>query len=143
MARYEKTILLVDDDEKYLAYLAESIRSCGCRILTKTNGHAALAVFDEGTTVDLVVTDHFMPGMNGLEFMEAVRKRTQTLPILLLTAYADVETYFSALKFGAYEVTCKPISEKTLRAIVQAALSCPKACRNEVASGKSDSTVAT
>ena len=83
MDRCEQTILFVDDDEDFLRYLAESMQTCGYRVITKSNGPAALSILDEGTAVDLVVTDYSMPGMNGLEFMAAMRKRTQSLPIVL------------------------------------------------------------
>lgn len=116
-----KTILFIDDDVDFLEYVASSMRDCGYRVITRTDGLSALSLFDEKTPVDLIVTDYSMPGMNGLEFMAALRKRTQTVPVVLLTARGGVETYFRALNLGAFEVTSKPISMKTLLAIIKSA----------------------
>jgi DNA-binding NtrC family response regulator len=120
-----KTILLVDDDPDFLHSVEEAMQNLDYRVITKTDGHDALSVLQEGIVVDVVITDYRMPGMNGLEFMSALRKKGLSMPMILLSAHSDVEIYFKALKLGAYEVTNKPISMKELGAIVKAALSCP------------------
>jgi len=122
MQKKEKTILFVDDDSDFLQYVSDSIQKSGYRVLTKTDGHAALSLLDDGVAVDLVITDHVMPGMNGLKFIAEVRKRLRSVPIVLLTACADVENYFRALDLGVYEVTCKPINMRTLQVIANAAI---------------------
>ena len=140
MDRYERTILFVDDDEHFLNYLAESFQQSGYRVITKTNGSAALSILDGGTSVDLVVADYVMPGMNGLEFIAAVKKRTLSVQIVLLTAHCDVDVYFKAMNLGVYDVTSKPISMSVLRAIVKTALIYPVAGGNKIAQGTSDAT---
>jgi len=117
MQKKEKTILFVDDDSDFLQYVSDSIQKSGYRVLTKTDGHAALSLLDDGVAVD-----HVMPGMNGLKFIAEVRKRLRSVPIVLLTACADVENYFRALDLGVYEVTCKPINMRTLQVIANAAI---------------------
>jgi DNA-binding NtrC family response regulator len=125
MEKAERTILFVDDDQNFLCSAEEALQNLGYRVIVKTDGQEALSVFREGIKVDVVITDYQMPGMNGLEFMSALRKKGLSMPMVMLSAYSDVETYFKALSLGAYEVTSKPISARELSAIVQAALSRP------------------
>jgi len=117
-----KTVLFVDDDDNFLAYVKSSLRDTDHRVLTVSDGNEALCLIDSGDSVDLIVTDHVMPGMDGLELMAAVRERLRSVPMILLTAHASIETFFRAFKLGAYEVTNKPIGRRVLRAIVKSAL---------------------
>jgi two-component system response regulator (stage 0 sporulation protein F) len=122
MDKHKRTVLFVDDDASFLHDLTELMQKSGYRIITKTNGPAALSMLDEGVAVDVVVIDYLMPGMDGLEFIAAVKKRTQSLPIVLLTAHGDVDTYFKALCLGAYEIMYKPISMSAVQSVVKAAI---------------------
>jgi DNA-binding NtrC family response regulator len=76
----------------------------------------------EGTNIDLVITDYRMPGMDGLEFLNMLRQKNPTVPVIMLTAYGAVETYLKSLSLGVFEYVNKPIKAKELGRIVQAAL---------------------
>jgi DNA-binding NtrC family response regulator len=140
MKRAEKTILLVDDDPDFLQSVEEAMENLGYRVIAKTDGPSALSVLQAGAAVDVVITDYRMPGMNGLEFMSALRKKGLSMPMILLSAHSEVEIYFKALNLGAFEVTNKPISMKELSAIVRAALSCPTPNGQRVLTSEKDQT---
>jgi PAS domain S-box-containing protein len=82
-------VLLVDDDAIVRLALAEHLADIGCAVTQAADGLCALAHIDAGATVDLMVTDFAMPGMNGLTLIEEARRRLPSLPVILLTGFAD------------------------------------------------------
>lgn len=122
MGTIDKTILLVDDNPELLISFQAALQNVGYHIITKKDTQAALSILDEGAVVDLVITDYRMPGMDGLEFMSALRKRSLSIPVIMITARGDMDVYIKALNLGAYEFLNKPVSIKDLNAIVTSAL---------------------
>jgi len=122
MEKIDKTILLVDDNQELLSCFQAALQNVGYQIITKKDSQAALSLLDEGAVVDLVITDYMMPDMDGLEFMAALRKRSLSVPVIMMTARGDMDIYIKALNLGAYEFLNKPVSIKDLNAIVTSAL---------------------
>jgi CheY-like chemotaxis protein len=85
------TILAVDDDSLVLMNTLAMLEDMGHRVLSASSGREALAIA-EREPVDLVITDYAMPTMNGVQLLEALRKRTPDLPALLATGYAELPT---------------------------------------------------
>ena len=85
------TILLVDDDALIAASTVALLEDLGHRVIETHSGKEALAVIQQGLNPDLVITDHAMPGMTGLDLAVSLRANDPDLPILLATGYADVE----------------------------------------------------
>jgi len=112
----------VDDNPELLSCFQAALQNVGYQTIAKEDSQAALSVFDEGAVVDLVITDYRMPGMDGLEFMAALRKRSLSIPVIMMTARGDMDIYIKALNLGAYEFLNKPVSIKDLNAIVTSAL---------------------
>lgn len=117
-----KTILLVDDELEILRSLGEILQRFGYAVIAKQDAQSALAAIREGVSLDLVITDHRMPVMDGLEFLNALRLLNPSVPVIMLTAYGAVESYLKSLSLGVYEYVNKPIKAKELGRIVQAAL---------------------
>jgi PAS domain S-box-containing protein len=84
------TILVVDDDALVLANTAAMLEDLGHTVLQAPSGHDALALLRAGHRVDLVMTDHAMPGMTGAQLASTLRSERPELPILLVSGYADM-----------------------------------------------------
>ncbi len=83
-------VLLVDDDSMVLAGTSAMLEELGHRVLTATSAAAALDVVRSDAPIDVVITDHVMPGMTGVELAKHIRDIRQGLPIILATGYAEV-----------------------------------------------------
>jgi signal transduction histidine kinase len=83
------TILLVDDDVLIAASTVAMLEDLGHRVIEAHCGKDALALMDDGLRPDLVITDHAMPGMTGLDLAATLRTREPDLPILLATGFGE------------------------------------------------------
>ena len=84
------TVLLVEDDPLVMTGTAATLEDLGHAVMEAASAEAALRILREGTSIDLVVTDHAMPGMTGLELAERIRAEWPTLPILLASGHAEL-----------------------------------------------------
>jgi CheY-like chemotaxis protein len=84
-------VLLVDDEEYIRAVTAEMLVELGFRVHAAESAAAALAALEGGLMPDLVMTDHLMPGMTGVELALAVRTRWPAVQLLVVSGFAEVE----------------------------------------------------
>lgn len=117
-----KTILLVDDEIEILKSLGEVLSRFGYRVIAQSDAASALSLLRKGEHVDLVITDYRMPGMDGLEFLNALRSIDAGVPVIMLTAYGAVESYLKSISLGIFEYVNKPVKAKELGRVVKAAL---------------------
>jgi DNA-binding NtrC family response regulator len=106
-------VLLVDDEEDFLETLAERMRSRGMDVTTTTSAADALKMA-EGGGYDAIVLDLMMPEMDGLEALEAIKKKMPEVQVILLTGHATVEKGIEAMKLGAMDFVEKPADLKVL-----------------------------
>lgn len=83
------TALLVDDEEMVRMSTADMLTDLGYDVIEASSGEEALRLIDDGLQTDLVVTDHLMPGMTGVELARVLRARRPSLPLLIISGYAD------------------------------------------------------
>jgi DNA-binding response OmpR family regulator len=116
-------ILAVDDDPDALFILDRLLCRQGYRVFTAAGGRAALAVLEQ-EMVDVIVLDVMMPDLDGLQVAGALRQqeRTQSIPIILLTASAHTETRVAAMALGVSEFVTKPLNSRDLLARIRAQL---------------------
>ncbi|MBW1750691.1 MAG: sigma-54-dependent Fis family transcriptional regulator [Deltaproteobacteria bacterium] len=115
------TILIVDDEPNYLIVLSELLRDEGYEVFTADSGITGLNIARK-TDLDLVISDMKMPGMDGIELLANLKKFNPHLPIILITAYAEVEKAVEAMHLGAFTYLSKPFSNEQLLASVSKAI---------------------
>lgn len=118
------TILLVDDDENILKSLARMLRAEGYRILTARSAKEGLMKLeDEDYEVDLVISDHMMPTMTGIDFLKRVRVEYPHVLTIMLTGHSEVGTAIKAInEVGIYKFILKPWNNDDLLQTVKRAL---------------------
>lgn len=116
-------VLVVEDREQLAAMLAETLAREGYRVEVLLRGDEAVARITEGTTLLAVITDLKLPGADGLEVLQAARRRDPQLPVFLITAFASVETAVQALKLGARDYFPKPLEMARLLVALRSAAS--------------------
>lgn len=115
------TVLIVDDEKNYLVVLEALLGPEGYEIMTVENAQAALELI-QGTDLDLVITDMKMPGMSGMELLEAAKKIKPEMPVIMMTAYGTIEMAVEAMKKQAYDYITKPFQNEELKLTVRKAL---------------------
>jgi DNA-binding NtrC family response regulator len=115
----EKTrILVVDDEEIVRESLSGWLLEDGYTVATAPDGRAALERLQAEPWSALLV-DLKMPGMDGLQVLEEARKRQPDAAVVIMTAYATVDTAVSAMKLGAYDYLVKPFDPEELSLMMQ------------------------
>ncbi len=118
-----KTILLVDDDRNSLERLKVLLERRGYGVIAESDARTALALMhSKAQPIHLVITDYRMPSMDGLEFSCALKSTSPDTPLILITAYSDIESYLKAVNIGVLEYINKPVIANELLRIVGAAL---------------------
>ncbi len=102
-----KKILIVDDEDAVRLTLSEHMKAGGFSPVLASNGKEAIKKF-KNEKPHSVLLDLNMPGMNGLETLEELRKSDPDIPVVMLTAYGDIQSAVKAIKLGAYEFLIKP-----------------------------------
>ena len=116
----QKTILVVDDEQRLVSLVESYFKQEGYRVVTAFNGRQALDVA-AAENPDLIILDVMMPEMDGYEFMRTHRKDHET-PIILLTARVEDDEKVIGLELGADDYITKPFRPRELVARVRAVL---------------------
>lgn len=112
------TILIIEDEAKMQRLLQLSITEDGFVALTASDAEAGLKLMRQDK-IDLVLTDLRLPGMNGLEFLQAIKRINAAVPVVVMTAYGTVETAVEAMKGGASDYILKPFSMEEIKLIIR------------------------
>jgi DNA-binding NtrC family response regulator len=114
-------ILFVDDDPTVGAILHDTLFRMGHTPYGASNIPEALGVLQR-ESLDLIILDHRMPGMTGLEFLEYLREEGSDVPVIMLTGHGSIEHAVAAIKAGAVDYITKPVRADQLEVAVSAAL---------------------
>lgn len=117
-------ILIVDDDRAQRSLLETFLQSQGFTTQSAASGEAALQLLSEGKYA-MIISDVRMPGMSGLETLRRVRQKHPDLPVLLVTAFADIRSAVAAMRDGAVNYLAKPIDLDELIVTVRKATRAP------------------
>ncbi len=114
-------ILLIDDDTGGRQMAAFNLRKAGHHVDEAENGQQGLSLFSVDKH-ELVITDVRMPEISGIEVTQRLHDRAQHIPILVITAFGDIDTAVKAMRAGAYDFVLKPFSREQLLMVVDKAL---------------------
>jgi two-component system, NtrC family, response regulator len=117
MTTSKASILIVEDEAKMRRLLELNLADDGFETMSAGDAETGLKLLQNGP-VDLVLTDLKLPGMNGLDFLAAVKRFQAALPVVVMTAFGTVETAVEAMKAGASDYVLKPFSLDEMRMVV-------------------------
>lgn len=120
MSAATPVVYLLDDDRSFLTAIARLVRASGYVVRTFSFGAELLESLREGGT-GCILADLRMPGMNGLEFQEALSRSGNPLPVVFLSGHGDVPTTVRALKRGAEDFLTKSAPRKDILAAIERA----------------------
>ncbi|MCP4603168.1 MAG: response regulator [Proteobacteria bacterium] len=114
------SVLLVDDAKDFVEYMKKRLVARGMTISTAFNGQTAIDIVKE-QSFDVVVLDVLMPGMDGIETLQEIKKIRPELPVIMLTGHGTVESAAEGMKLGACDYLLKPCDLDTLLGSIQSA----------------------
>lgn len=115
----EKIILLADDEIMLRDLLAELLESSGFNVIRVTSSGEVLKVLTEEVKVDLLIIDYNMPGMNGLDCAQEIRKLNYKMPIILSTGSLSIEESGDIKNFGVTTLVTKPYEFETMLSTIR------------------------
>jgi DNA-binding NtrC family response regulator len=116
-----RRVLVVDDEPDMVENYSRILRRAGYQCLTATDPHRALALVDSEKP-DLLLSDLKMPGMDGMALLRRAHEVDPALPVILVTAFASIESAVAAIKDGAFDYLPKNFSVDQLRVAVERGL---------------------
>jgi DNA-binding NtrC family response regulator len=109
----KKRILLIDNEAGLCRMMEQILLDHGYLVRSYTSPHKAVEEF-KASAWDLVISDIKMPGMSGMEVLQAIKAKQHDIPVIMITAYATVEMSIQALRKGAYDMLTKPFEPDEL-----------------------------
>jgi two-component system, NtrC family, nitrogen regulation response regulator NtrX len=116
-----RKVLIVDDERDMLTNCTRILRRCGYECLTAETSAQGLALV-QSVQPDVVLVDLRMPGKSGIDIVKAVKSQHPHIEVVLMTAYATIETAVDAIKQGAFDYLPKPFTAEQLQAVIQGTL---------------------
>jgi DNA-binding NtrC family response regulator len=107
MFKTKSTIMLVDDEEDFVEMLDLRLKEIGENVVTAYNGSECLDVL-ETQDIDVVILDVKMPGMDGIEVLQAIKKQYPLIEVIMLTGHGTIEIAIQGMKLGAFDFLFKP-----------------------------------
>lgn len=124
-------ILIIDDDESVRDALKDFLEEKGFKVTTATNGRFGLELLKEDR-FDILLVDLMMPGMGGLDVIKETSALHITTPVILVTAYASVQTAVDAMKLGAFDYVTKPFIPDELLLVINRTIDLSRMQRENV-----------
>src|SRR2546430_7114052 len=122
MSSETPNILLVDDEPGMLRYIRTLLEVDDYKVATASTGEEALDRVQKGLIPDLVLLDLLMPGIDGLETLEALRKVQPTAKVVMLSCVNDTKKVVQAIRLGATDYITKPFQKAELDAVIDQCL---------------------
>lgn len=117
----DERLLIVEDEDTLRESLTRVFTREGYQVVAVSSAEPALELFEEGS-FDLIITDIILPGITGIELLKRVKEASPEQVVIIMTAYASLETAVETLRNGAYDYIVKPIIHEEIKQIVKNAL---------------------
>jgi DNA-binding NtrC family response regulator len=114
-------VLIVDDEKAIRWSLGEALRGDGYDVAEAGDGKSGIKAFKEDPA-DIVILDLKLPDRSGIDILKSLKKDDEDLPVIMMTAYGEVETAVEALKNGAYDFMLKPFQLEKMKVAIKHAL---------------------
>ena len=101
-------VLLVDDEVPFVETMTKRLTKRDLDVSSAFNGQEALDKLEKSRSIEVVILDVKMPGMDGLETLEKIRKKYPLVEVVMLTGHATVESAIDGMKLGAFDYLMKP-----------------------------------
>jgi len=121
MKKQKATVLIVDDDKNICEIFSFLVKKEGLKTLVANEGDTALKII-RSQTPDIVLLDIKMPGMDGIEVLKRVKELDENLPVVMITAYANIQGAVDAIRLGAHDYLAKPFDNHEVIRVVHRAL---------------------
>ena len=115
-------ILVVDDQEMTRDSLVAILGRDGHEVVVCSDASTAIQKISDGRRVDLMISDLRMPNVGGMELLAEARRQRPEMPVVLMTAFATVQTAVEAVKLGAYDYIQKPFEADEIKLLVSRTL---------------------
>ena len=114
-------LLIVEDEDTLCESLQRVFRGEGYEVDIADSAESAFKLLD-GKSYDLIITDIILPGISGIELLTKYRQEKPTQKVVIITAYASIETAVEAIKAGACDFIIKPLMHDEMKKVVRKAL---------------------
>jgi two-component system response regulator HydG len=115
-------ILIIDDDNYICDLLVNYLKKNGYEAEGALSGSAGIKMFGKNT-FDLVLCDYRLPDSDGLKMLQKLKSATPSVPVVIMTAYADIKTAVRTIKSGAFDYVTKPIQAEEILKLIEKAIS--------------------
>ncbi len=119
--KMKKTVLILDDDKDILSMLKMELKTEGFNVIVHTNPNEAKNIM-KNNEIDIVLLDQFMPQISGIELLKDLKQLNPRVPIIIMTAYGNIDDAITAIKLGAFYYITKPVNFEELLHIIKQAL---------------------
>ena len=114
-------ILVIDDEPILRDSLEIALKTSGYEVTTARSGEEGLEIFQRENP-DLVLLDHWLPGINGDEVLRQIKERDPEIPVIIMTAQGSIELAVNSMKIGAFDFLVKPFDLDQIEALVRRGL---------------------
>jgi len=121
MSNTTDTILVIDDDDQLRRSFSKLLKEENYAVISSASGEAGIEIVKQNT-LDLVILDMRLPGINGMETFKQIKGIDSKLPVIIVTAYGTTQIAIEATKLGAYDYVLKPFDVPEMLVLIKQAI---------------------
>jgi DNA-binding NtrC family response regulator len=116
------TLLIIEDEERMRRLLELVLKQEGYELMLADSGEEGIRLLNNGTRIDLIVTDLQLGHSSGLDVLEAAKRVLPGVPVVIITGFGTVKSAVEAMQKGAYDYISKPVDHDELKIVISRAL---------------------